>query len=116
MPIVREENLPQHDLGSMHYGELPLQGLPSGTETGQIFVWINSTQEFKQATLVGLSGISVNVDPDTGAIELSLADLNLSDDFTADAIVKGTIAATWLANAIVKRTVSATFTADSVLV
>lgn len=115
MPIVRDPNLPQHDLGSMHYGELPLAGLPSGTQTGQVFVWINATQEFKRATLTGISGIAVNVDPDTGSIELSLSDRIVADDFLADAIIKATTSGTATANSIIKKTVSATFTADAVL-
>ena len=100
MPIVPNPNLPQHDLGLMHKGELPLEGLPSGTANGQLLVWVHSTQEWKHGNVVGVSGLAVNVDPDTGALEISLSDRIVSDDFTADSALFALITASLTADAV----------------
>lgn len=100
MPVARNPNLPQHHIGDMHYGELQLQHLPSGTENGQVLVWVNSTQQWKHGSVVGVSGLAVNVDPDTGALEISLSDRIVSDDYVADAIILAAIPFTLTADAV----------------
>lgn len=100
MPLVRDTSKPQHNLADFHYGELPLAALESGTETGQLLVWINSTQEWVRATLIGTNGITVNVNPLTGQIEIGLAEGVVASTFTADAYLVSTVAGSFTANAV----------------
>jgi len=39
MPIIRDTTKSQHNLADMHYGEMPIEGLPSGTQTGDMALW-----------------------------------------------------------------------------
>lgn len=42
MALTRNNLLPQHNFSGAHYGTLPLAALPSGTTTGDVFLWSGS--------------------------------------------------------------------------
>lgn len=54
MSKTRNVNLPQHEYDQGHYGELPLEALPSSTElSGSTFLWDGSAWYFGQVSLDG---------------------------------------------------------------
>lgn len=114
MPIIRDENKPQHDLTEFHYGELPKEGLPVANQVGDVFVFNGTGWVFGRIT----GGVGINIDFNVGTnfLEISLAAFKINDDFLADAILLKTASATWTGDGIVLDTEAAAFTGDSVLV
>lgn len=64
MPIDRNTNLPEHDLNQGHYGELPIEGLPSATgyPSGSAFLWDGNAWYYGAvSTGSGSSGVDEKV-------------------------------------------------------
>lgn len=114
MPITRDTTKPQHDLGDFHYGELPIEGLPTANNVGDVLIFTGTGWRFAEFT--GGVGINIDYSVETGFIEISLAAFKINDTFTGDGILKATLAGTFTGDSVLLGTLSGTFTADAVLV
>jgi hypothetical protein len=113
MPKARVEGIPQIN-GQFIYGSISIETLPDGSSPLQIPVW--DGVQWHLLRLIGGGGMDISINTDEGIVEVFYADNRVYYDFTADAIIYGTVSATATANSILLATVSAGFTADAELV
>ena len=113
MPITRDTDKSQHDLTDFHYGELPVEGLPTGNQIGDLLVWDGVQWRFGQ--LAGGAGIRVDWNAGTSRLEISLDALRSEDTFTGDGVLLRIEEDNFTGDAVVQGTEEDGITADAVL-
>lgn len=113
MPKARVTGIPQIH-GSLIYGEISIEVLPSGTSVGQIPYWDGI--QWRLATLEGEGRIDITYDSDSSVITFVAAEDRVYDDFIADAVLKATLSGSFTGDSTLLNTASGSFTGDAFMV
>ena len=113
MAKARDPNLPQHHIDTMHYGSLPVEMLPDGTQTWGVWMWDGF--QWQNVRIVGGGGVDISYDAANNYLEIAIAGIRKYNTFSGDAVLLDTFEDMFDADSILLKSISSTFTADSVL-